>query len=58
MKLAGSWLSDIEALDIVALIGFAALVRGCYLAWEPAAYLIGGGLLLVWCFRGNHGPHN
>ena len=58
MRLAGSWLSDIGPLDIVALIGFVALIRGCYLAWEPLAYLIGGGLMMYWVFRGNHGSHN
>ena len=54
MKLAGSWLSDVDPQDIAALVGFVALVYGCYLAWEPMAYVIGGGLLLVWCFAGNH----
>jgi hypothetical protein len=34
------------ARNLTALLGFSAIVGGCYFAWPPLAGMVGGGLLL------------
>lgn len=33
--------------DLSAILGFLAVVTGCHLAWPPAAWIVGGLMLLV-----------
>jgi len=35
--------------DVVAAGGGVALLFGLYRAWEPAAFIVGGGVVLVLC---------
>lgn len=33
--------------DVVALVGVAGFVYGVWLAWEPAAFMVGGALAVA-----------
>ncbi len=38
---------QIDRADVLAVLGFIALCYGCWLAWPPLGFIIGGVLLLI-----------
>ena len=41
---------QIDRADALAVIGFIALCYGCWLAWPPLGFIVGGLLLLIAAF--------
>lgn len=48
LRTMGAKMRQIDLQDVCLAVGFAAVCYGLYLAFSPAAYVIGGGLLITY----------
>jgi hypothetical protein len=48
-------LRPVDPIDLVALIGLAALALGVALVYYPAAFIVVGGLLLLYAVMASRG---
>lgn len=43
-------------IDLVGLLGLGSLTYGCWLVYQPSAYIIAGVLLLAYACKAAPGP--